>query len=95
MFGRILTTTSLASFQDGTLFSQGLDAQDFIIVLLSLVIVLWVSIQKERQVSIRQMIAAKPIPIRWACYYALILMIIIFGAYGYGYIPVDPMYANF
>ena len=95
MFGRILTTTSLASFQDGTLFSQGLDAQDFIIVLLSLGIVLWVSIQKERQVSIRQMIAAKPIPIRWACYYALILMIIIFGAYGYGYIPVDPMYANF
>ena len=37
----------------------------------------------------------QPAAVRWTVFYALILFIIVFGAYGKGYIPVDPMYANF
>ena len=37
----------------------------------------------------------KNIVIRWLVYYAIIMFIIIFGAYGRGYVPVDPIYANF
>ena len=33
--------------------------------------------------------------IRWAILYAMILYIVLFGAYGPNYLPVDPMYAFF
>ena len=45
--------------------------------------------------EIRGSLNRKPTALRWAVWYALILFILIFGAYGVGYIPVDPMYANF
>jgi hypothetical protein len=37
----------------------------------------------------------KPLVLRWTVLLALLFYIIIFGAYGVGYIPVNPMYANF
>ena len=40
-------------------------------------------------------IAKRNVVIRWAAVYALIMFIIIFGAYGKGYVAVDPIYANF
>ena len=45
--------------------------------------------------NIRESIATKNIVIRWTLYFALIIMIVIFGAYGIGYIPVNPIYAEF
>jgi hypothetical protein len=32
---------------------------------------------------------------RWAIWIVLVMLIVIFGGYGYGYIPIDPMYAQF
>ena len=40
-------------------------------------------------------IAKRNVVIRWVAVYALIMFIIIFGAYGKGYVAVDPIYANF
>ena len=50
---------------------------------------------KEKDINIRESVAKMNICFRWTLYYALILIIIIFGAYGFGYAPVDPIYANF
>ena len=50
---------------------------------------------KEKNIDVREKISSKNIFIRWLIYYCLIFGIIIFGAFGPGYEPVDPMYADF
>ena len=65
------------------------------IVAVTLLIVFVVSVINEKGKSVRALLAQRPAAVRWAVFYALILFIIVFGAYGKGYIPVDPMYANF
>ncbi len=95
IFKKIFTEFSLVSFTNKTIFSLGLDKYDFIIIGVTLVIIFVISILKEKNVEIRESLAKKPIVLRWAVYYALIFYILIFGAYGTGYVPVDPMYASF
>ena len=58
-------------------------------------IVFVVSLLNERDIRVRDTLSKKPVAVRWAVLYALIFYLIIFGAYGKGYVPVDPMYANF
>lgn len=90
MFGRMVSGASA-----GVLPDLKIDRQDVIIVLVTLGIVFAVSLLKEKGISIRRSLAGKPAAVRWAVWYGLILFIILFGAYGLGYTPVDPMYANF
>lgn len=95
MFKNIISNFTLNSFGNGTIFSLGMDAQDFIIVGVTVVIVAIISVMKEKNINVRDSIAGRNIVLRWGIYYALIVFIIIFGAYGRGYTPVDPIYANF
>ena len=71
------------------------DVLDLLIAAVATCIVLVISILQEKGIPIRKTLNKKPLVLRWAVWYALILFIIIFGAYGVGYIPIDPMYANF
>ena len=71
------------------------DVLDLLIVGITTGIVLVISILQEKGIRIRETLNEKPIAVRWAVWYALILFVIIFGAYGVGYTPIDPMYANF
>ncbi len=71
------------------------DIWDLVIVGVTVVIVFVVSLLQERGVKIRESLSKRPTVLRWCVWYALILFIVIFGAYGAGYTPVDPMYANF
>lgn len=91
----ILTNFNISKFFDGTLLTLGLDFCDFAIVIITLVIVFIISFLREKNISIREVIASKPIVVRWIIYYALILFILIFGAYGSNYEPIGPIYAEF
>ena len=91
----MVTNFSFALNKDGNLFSIGLDKQDFFIVLFILLVVLIVGILREKGICIREEVSKKHVVLRWLIYYSLILAIVIFGAYGAGYVPVDPMYAEF
>lgn len=95
MFSGMLTRFSLESMKNETIFSLGVDKYDFFIVAIVFFAIFIISLLKEKGVNIRKSISKKNIVVRWIIYYMLILTIIIFGAYGFGYTPVDPMYAQF
>lgn len=95
MFGKMVSNFTFEGFGNGTLFNLGLDIQDFILIIVVVVALYIIGILKEKGINIRESVASKKIVVRWALYYALILSIIIFGSYGLGIVPLDPMYANF
>ena len=95
MFGKMFTNFTLKSFTNGDILKLGMDQYDFWVVAIFTILVFIVGILKEKNVNIREYIQGKNIVIRWTIYYIIILSLIIFGAYGYGYVAVDPMYANF
>ena len=96
MLGKVFTNFDISnSLKSGELFTLGLDGKDYLIIGIFLIVIFIVSILKEKNIQIRENISKKHIIIRWAIYYLLILSIVVFGAYGPGYIPVDPIYADF
>ncbi|MCQ2521126.1 MAG: MBOAT family protein [Lachnospiraceae bacterium] len=95
MFKRMVTNFSFLLIDETTMKTIGVDAKDFIIVGMVVIIVLCVSILSEKGVSVRRKLADTNIVVRWIVLYALILCIVVFGAYGYGYVVVDPLYAQY
>ena len=75
--------------------SCGMDKQDFIIIIIGAAIMLIISVLQEKGLNIRDSLAKRALPVRWAVYACLILSIIIFGAYGVGYETVDFIYGQF
>ncbi len=95
MFRKMVTDFRFSSLNAELLKNLSIDGKDFAIVGVTLLIVLTVSLLKERGMNIRETLRKQPTALRWAVFYGLIFYILIFGAYGVGYIPVNPMYANF
>ena len=95
MFAKIFSNFTLDSLFNGEILKIGLNWQDFVIVAIFTVIFLVISIRKEQGNKVREKIAERNIVFRWTCYFAIIFAVIVFGAYGEGYVPVDPMYAQF
>jgi alginate O-acetyltransferase complex protein AlgI len=95
MFRSIFTGWSAAVLRNGALMKLGLDGYDFAAAAIGLVFVLAVDILHENGISVRRETAELSLPIRWSIYLAVILLVVIFGAYGTGYLPVDPLYAGF
>lgn len=95
MFSKIFTDFTFTTLKDGSLFKFGMDKQDYIIIIVSAVLLFIIGVLQEKGIHIRSSIAKKNIAVQFAVYYALILFIIIFGAYGTGYVPLDPIYAGF
>jgi D-alanyl-lipoteichoic acid acyltransferase DltB (MBOAT superfamily) len=73
----------------------GIDIKDAGIVVVTAVIMLVVGLLQEKGKGIRERVAEKPVVLRYLFWYAVVLFLVVFGAYGAGYIPVDPMYAEF
>jgi len=95
MIKSIFTNFKVSSITLKALSKAGLPQAELIVAIITLIIILIVSILREKGINIREEIAKKPIVLRWVIYYLLILYVLTFGAYGVNYVPVDPIYANF
>lgn len=95
MFRKIITDFHFTSWNLDLLSQLGVDMYDFLIVGVALALIFIVSILNEKGINIRLLLQKQPVLLRWSLLYAFILFIVIFGAYGPGYLPVDPIYAEF
>lgn len=95
MFGKMVNNFTLDSFTNGTVFATGIDGADFVALAFGIVVILVVGIIKERGTVILERIFTIPTALRWSIWIFLCVSIVIFGAYGGQYAPVDPIYANF
>lgn len=95
IMGSVFKHFNLRVLFDGTVYSLGLEKQEITILIIALMILFIISFLQERGIRIRETVQKQPVAIRWMLYYALIFSIIIFGIYGYGYKPVEFVYAKF
>lgn len=94
-FDMLKATSRNFHINKAELLTLGLDKYDYLVIIFALIIIFIISLLKELNVNIRESIASKNVILRWTIYYLLIMSIIIFGAYGTGYLPVAPIYADF
>ena len=92
---RIFTDFDGACLTNGTVLSLGNDWQDFLIMGIGVLVVGIVEVLQEKGHTIRTELARRPVVLRYAVFLALILGVVIFGAYGTGYETVAPIYGQF
>ena len=85
---------SLRRPHEGSLLIK-LDAQDLWVLVIGALVLLAVDLLHERGIAIRESIARRPLPLRWAIYCGGMLAVMIFGAYGDNYDPAAFIYAQF
>lgn len=95
MFKKMVTDFKFTTVTDEFLVKLNIDLLDFAVIGIALIVVFTVSILNEKGIAVREVLQKRNVVIRWAVIYALILFVVIFGAYGPGYVPLDPIYANF
>lgn len=82
-------------FFDDSLLNMGLDGKEWCILAISVVILLWVSYKQEAEFCIRDIILGKSVYVRWFLYIAVILCIMVFGTYGFGFRSQEFIYGGF
>ena len=80
---------------NGDLFTLGLEANEFFILLIAVAVLFTVSLLQEKGIQIRQAIARQNLCFRWMVYLAGLFAVIIFGVYGFGYNASDFIYRGF
>lgn len=95
MLAKAVRSFTLVSFANGSVFTHGLDRADCLIVVVMAAFMLIEDVIKERGTGIVASVSQRGAALRWATWVAVFLFIVVFGAYGPGYAPVNPMYAQF
>ncbi len=96
MLKKVFTSFNLGTtLKSGEFLSLGLDIYDFLVIIGALIVIFIIGLLKEKKHNIREELSKKNIVLRWGIIYALLIAIVIFGAYGAGYQPAEPIYADF
>lgn len=96
MFGNMFTKfhITVTELFHGGLLQLGLSIADYIVLAVGLLILTAVSLA-QRNGSVREKIAKKPIVLRYTIWYGLFLIVLILGAYGVGYDASQFIYNQF
>lgn len=92
---RIATDLTPTGLLNGTLAEAGLEPADAACVALAVIVLFVVGFLRERGISISARLAHASYAQTCVVCLLSLLVLVIFGAYGAGYVPVDPMYASF
>lgn len=95
MFCQLFNSFSLSDITSGSIFTLGTDGPDFVILILGVVAMLIVASIKEKGCDLKVAVANSRILIKWPVMIGLIMVIVIFGAYGDNYAQVASIYAQF
>ena len=96
-FGSLLSILTVWNWQilfDGSLLDLGLAPLDYIILAAGTLVLLAVSLV-QRSGGVREAIARRPYPVRFAVWYGLFLIVLLMGAYGVGYDAGQFIYNQF
>lgn len=77
-----------------SVFQLGLDIKECVILLLAILLLLTVSLQ-QRRLSVGQWLSEQHLLLRWAVYIIGILIIVVYGTYGFGFNAQDFIYRGF
>jgi len=92
----VVTDLNLGDFFTRGLMPLSLPTSDYIAAGAALLVVFWVSWLGRGEVDFRDNLVKKyPWPVRYAVYGTILFMLLIFGAYGFGYDPVQFIYNQF
>lgn len=94
MWGSMVSKFSFGFLTDGSLLGLGLGIYDYVILIAGVIIMFTVSMIQRRG-SVRDKIFAKPYALRATIWFALFLLILLFGAYGVGYDASQFIYNQF
>ncbi len=92
---KIVIDRNISVLWDASMLDYGLDGINFLIAFVSILILIGVSVLKERGISIRESIGKKPLAVRWLIYLAAFYSVVIFGIYGPGYDASAFVYMGF
>ncbi len=95
VFRAVFTRPEAGALLSRRITSYGLSKYDFLLLLLALFIWLAVSVWEEKGKDARAYLAAKPAVFRWACYYGVVLLLLITGIYGGNYDTAAFLYQSF
>lgn len=94
MYGTVFTRWNWNELFNGGLMGLGLSISDYIVLILAVLLILYVSLA-SRSVGYREQLASKPLTVRYLSFFILIISILIFGAYGVGYDASQFIYSQF
>ena len=95
MFRSMFRGFTFRTFTDGTLFTLGLSRAGCMLAGVGIIVVFLYDLCRELNFVPDKRIGKWETPVRWTLYYALIIAVFLFGAYGAGYLKVDMIYAGF
>lgn len=95
MFKKMVTDFTFPAFDEKTIKILNFGKGGIAVVALGVLIVFVVSVLNERGISVREELRKRNVVLRWIVLLALVMFILVAGAYGMAFAPVDPLYAEF